>query len=60
MLLVYQLDWIKIVDFLLIAKFWACVLFFVHPLHQCNILKTIDFLAELEFEVDSLVDSHRL
>ena len=32
MLLEYQLDWIKIVDFLLIAKFWACVLFFVHPL----------------------------
>ena len=23
MLLEYQLDWIKIVDFLLIAKFWA-------------------------------------
>ena len=31
MLLVYQLDWIKIVDFLLIAKFWACVLFFCSP-----------------------------
>ena len=25
-------DRIKIVDFLLIAKFWACLLFFIHPL----------------------------
>ena len=27
----YQLDWIKIVDFLLIAKFWAFLLFFETP-----------------------------
>ena len=29
-MLEYQLDQIEIVDFLLIAKFWACLLFF-HP-----------------------------
>ena len=32
MLLKYGLDWIKIVDFSSIAKFWACALFYVHPL----------------------------
>ena len=31
MLLKYQLDWIKIVDFLLMAKFWAILLFFCSP-----------------------------
>ena len=31
MLLEYQLDWIKIVDFSLIAKFMPCVLFFCSP-----------------------------
>ena len=29
----FHKDRTKIVDFLLIAKFWDCVLFFVHPLH---------------------------
>ena len=28
MLLEFQLDWIKIVDFLLVAKFKACLLFY--------------------------------
>ena len=28
----YRPDQIKIVDFLLLAKFWACLLFFPHPL----------------------------
>ena len=28
----FHKDRTKIVDFLLIAKFWACKLFFVHPL----------------------------
>ena len=28
----FHKDRTKIVDFLLIAKFWACILFFVHPL----------------------------
>ena len=32
MLLEFQLDWIKIVDFLLVAKFKACLLFFTHTL----------------------------
>ena len=31
MLLEYQLDWIKIVDFLLIAKFWASLKFACTP-----------------------------
>ena len=31
MLLEYQLDWIKIVDFLLMAKFSAGLLFFASP-----------------------------
>ena len=31
MLLEYQLDQIKIVDFLLIAKLWSCLLFFHSP-----------------------------
>ena len=31
MLLEFQLDWIKIVDFLLIAKFWASPLCFLSP-----------------------------
>ena len=31
MLLEYQPDWIKIVDFLLIAKFWAILLLFGPP-----------------------------
>ena len=31
MLLEFQLDWIKIVDLLLVTKFWACLLFFTHP-----------------------------
>ena len=30
-MLEYQLDQIKIVDFLLLAKFWACPLFFDPP-----------------------------
>ena len=30
-MLEYQLDQIKIVDFLLLAKFWACLLFFLSP-----------------------------
>ena len=30
-MLEYQLDQIKIVDFLLLAKFWACLLFFLPP-----------------------------
>ena len=34
MLLEYQLDQIKVVDFLLIAKFLARELFFTHPLFQ--------------------------
>ena len=33
MLLEFQLDWIKIVDFLLVAKFKACLLFFTHTLY---------------------------
>ena len=37
MLLEYQLDQIKIVDFLLLAKFWACLLFFAHPLNRTKI-----------------------
>ena len=32
MLLEFQLDWIKIVDFLLVAKFKACLLFFTPTL----------------------------
>ena len=32
MLLEFQLDWIKIVDFLLVAKFKACLLFFTRTL----------------------------
>ena len=32
-MLEYRPDQIKIVDFLLLAKFWACLLFFPHPLH---------------------------
>ena len=35
MLLEYQLDWIKIVDFLLIAKFWAS------PDNYCSLGSTI-------------------
>ena len=31
MLLEYQLDWIKIVDFLLIAKIWASAKFAYSP-----------------------------
>ena len=31
-MLEYRVDQIKIVDFLLLAKFWACLLFFPHPL----------------------------
>ena len=31
-MLEYKLDWIKIVDFSLETKFWACLLFFTHPL----------------------------
>ena len=34
MLLEYFLDWIKIVDFLLVAKFWTRKLFFTHPLYM--------------------------
>ena len=30
-LLEYQLDWVEIVDFSLIAKFWACALFLRTP-----------------------------
>ena len=36
----FHKDWTTIVDFLLIAKFWASVLFFVHPLHQTNSVLT--------------------
>ena len=32
MLLEFQPDWSKIVDFLLIANFWASPIFFPHPL----------------------------
>ena len=28
----FHKNWSKIVDFLLLAKFWACLLFFAHPL----------------------------
>ena len=28
----FQKDWRKIVDFLLLANFWACLLFFCSPL----------------------------
>ena len=31
-MLEYGPDQIKIVDFLLLANFWACLLFFPHPL----------------------------
>ena len=30
----FHKDWTTIVDFLLIAKFWACLLFFPHPLED--------------------------
>ena len=44
MLLEYKLDWIKIVDFLLIAKFWAFLLFFIHPLSILTFLFQAHFL----------------
>ena len=37
-MLEYQLDQIKIVDFLLIAKFWARELFFETPSRSRNVL----------------------
>ena len=40
MLLEFQPGWIKIVDFLLIAKFWAILLFFGSP-SKYNIFKSI-------------------
>ena len=39
MLLEYQLDWIKIVDFLLMAKFWASLLFFDSPSSHEGVMK---------------------
>ena len=32
MLFDYLLYWIKFVDFLLVTKYWSCLLFFTHPL----------------------------
>ena len=44
-MLEYGPDQIKIVDFLLLAKFWACLLFFAHPLHT-YVLQFNDPLVE--------------
>ena len=40
----FHKDRTKIVDFLLIAKFWACILFFTHPLF----LFPNDYLAKMK------------
>ena len=45
-MLEYQLDQIKIGDFLLLAKFWACLLFFNHPLHVQVTELMLYFLAQ--------------
>ena len=61
MLLEYQLDQIKIVDFLLLAMFWACLLFFsspsIPPFYfsvpwslKKNILRVFKTLAQLKKE----------
>ena len=41
----FHTDWIKIVDFLVLAKFCACLLFFAHPLHT-YVLQFNDPLVE--------------
>ena len=46
-MLEYQLDQIDIVDFLLLAKFWACALFFTHPLVLGSFYKILgDFVGQ--------------
>ena len=37
----FHKDWTTIVDFLLIAKFWASAIFFVHPLYK-NLLGPLE------------------
>ena len=45
----FHKNWTTIVDFLLIAKFWAILLFFVHPLGSphCTALHRAYFIAGL-------------